>query len=412
MQNKFFRSIKILWQKTTHFAEILYSLVFGKYWFPHIPLAILLILAGEKLLRAEFGNLWNEVIQHILFGDGNIKFDLIKLPPIFIGGGMILTAIGIFLRSKISWFMALSLSIATIALSFFDVLPLHLISFVIVILIVLLLSYRAFNKSSLAASTLFALTSLVIVIGYGAFGGYYIGNEFDPAITNLTKGLYYAVVTMSTVGYGDITPTTTNAQLFTISLIIIGIAVFATSITAVLAPILNSSLKTIVLSKRKKMKREDHFIVIGNTPIAINTYQELIARGHRVTRILAQQIDSDEIQDQDIIIGTPESESILKEAGIDSAKAVLAMLTIDSDNAFVILAIKEINPHVKTLTIVNESRNLNKIKLVQPDIILAPPVLGGALTAMVLTGEKISSEFVLDKLIYKAKKTTPINQSD
>jgi voltage-gated potassium channel len=47
---------------------------------------------------------------------------------------------------------------------------------------------------------------------------------------------------------------------------------------------------------------------------------------------------------------------------------------------------------------VNDARHLSRIKLVQPDVIIAPQVLGGELTAMLLTGEKVTADFVLQRV--------------
>ena len=77
---------------------------------------------------------------------------------------------------------------------------------------------------------------------YATFGTFYLGSEFHPRVTDLVTALYYAMVTMSTVGYGDITPQTTEAKLFAVSIIVLGVAVFATSLTAVIAPLVTRSL--------------------------------------------------------------------------------------------------------------------------------------------------------------------------
>src|SRR5690606_2763025 len=189
----------------------------------------------------------------------------------------------------------------------------------------LFLAWRQFDRSSVAASTLFAVTSVVMLLMYATFGAYYLGGDFDPQITDLVTALYYAMVTMSTVGFGDITPQTSETKLFTISVIVLGGAVFATSLTAVIAPMVSNSLQRIVTQKGSRMKREDHFVVIGSGSLAITTARELSRRGNKVTRLLRAAPEDSDSRDMDIVIGDPSNTDVLLEAGADRAEAVLAM---------------------------------------------------------------------------------------
>jgi voltage-gated potassium channel len=263
------------------------------------------------------------------------------------------------------------------------------------LLAALLFAWRHFNRSSVAASTLFALTAVVMLLLYATFGSYYLGNEFKPPITDLVTALYYAMVTMSTVGYGDIVPA---APEFTISVIVLGVAVFATSLTAVIAPLVSQSLKGIIDRKGTGMRRENHFVVIGNTPLAVNTWRELAKRGRPVTRILYEAPVESQNKDVDVVVGDPRMTEVLREAGADRADVVLAMTGDDSENAFLVLAVKELAGTARTVAAVNDAHHLSRIKLVQPDVVIAPQVMGGELTAMLLSGEQITPEFVMQQV--------------
>jgi voltage-gated potassium channel len=146
------------------------------------------------------------------------------------------------------------------------------------------------------------------------------------------------------------------------------------------------------------MKREHHYVVIGNTPLAVNTWRELAKREMPVTRILREAPEDGDLKDVDMVIGDPSMTSVLREAGAQDAEAVLAMLVDDSENAFVVLAVKELNGTARTVAAVNDARHLSRVKLVQPDVVIAPQVLGGELTAMMLSGEKVTSDFVMERV--------------
>jgi voltage-gated potassium channel len=370
-----------------------------RYWFPHVPLALSLLIGGVWLLRADVGNHWQHYFAQI--ADGVFDMPPSMLPPILIGGGMLTMALALLWRSRIAWVMA-SLLVATAAIS--TRFGTHasgaaLLVYFLLVLGALLFCYRHFDRSSVAASTLFALTSVAMLVMYATFGTYYLGAEFRPAITDLVTALYYAMVTMSTVGYGDIVPLTAEAKLFAVSIIVLGVAVFATSLTAVIAPMVSNSLQRIVARKGRLMKREKHFVVIGHTALAVNTWHELARRGRPVTRVLRRMPEDVDLDGVDVVIGDPGNVEVLREAGAARAQAILAMMDDDSENAFAILAAREIGGGARTVAALNEAQHRNRIKLAQPDVVIAPQLLGGELLAMLLTGEEVTSDFIMKSVL-------------
>lgn len=387
-----------------------YTAVRGEAWFPHVPLALAMAVGGVFLLRADFQGRWQQHLEALVQGDFNLPASL--LPPLLIGGGMLVMALGLLMRSRLAWTMALLLAITgAVNLLFGTHLQSHaLLGYFVLMVLALAVAWRQFDRSSVAASTLFALTSVAMLMMYATFGAYYLGGEFKPEITDLVTATYYVIVTMSTVGYGDITPQTSEAKLFTISIIVLGVAVFATSLTAVIAPMVSNSLQKIVNRKGTRMKRENHFVVIGAGSLAVNTARELARRGHPVTRVLRSAPESLEVHgdsDVDMVFGDPSSSAVLSEAGAQDAQAVLAMMVDDSENAFVILAVKEMGGKARTVAAVNEAANLSRVKLAQPDVIISPQVLGGELIAMVMSGETVTPDFVMKHVFQRLDAAAP-----
>jgi voltage-gated potassium channel len=181
----------------------LHTLVGGRYWFPHVPLALLLALGGFWVLHASFGSDWMQYVQSIIHGNFHLKLRL--LPSLLIGGGMVTMGLGLLWRSRLAWLMAVLLASVGLVNT---VLTGHthvqvLVAYFAFVVACLLLSWRQFDRSSVAASTLFALTSVVMLLLYATFGSYYLGAQFSPPIKDLATALYYSMVTMSTVGYDD-----------------------------------------------------------------------------------------------------------------------------------------------------------------------------------------------------------------
>jgi len=381
----------------------------GTHWFPHVPLAILLAFGGLWLLHADLGSQWQSILAQLLNPSRRGGLRPEYLPPLLIGTGMLIMGAGLLFRSRLAWVMALALAAAGAASMLFGQHPrAHLmLAYFLLMLALLGSAWRQFDRSSVAASTLFALTSVVLLIVYATFGTYYLGADFKPQVKDLVTALYYAMVTMSTVGYGDITPQTSEAKLFAVSVIVLGVAVFATSLTAVIAPLATKSFQRIVNRKGIRMKRENHFVVIGDTPLALNTSRELARRGLPVTRLLRQPPTTAVAENIEVVVGEASDSDVLREAGADKAQAVLAMLEDDSENAFVVLAVKELGGTARTVAAVNDAHHLSRVRLVQPDVVIAPQILGGELAAMLLSGEEVTADFVMKRVFQQAAEGNP-----
>ena len=370
-------------------------------WFPHVPLALGFGIAGLILLASIGGSgLSLHALESI--PARTLTAHKVAIPSAMIGIAMITMSLGLLLRSRFSWGVAIVLTASTlvVALYFRHSIFSVLAWFDAVLLLALVLSQRSFTQSSLAAGSLFALTSAGLLLMYAVFGALYLGHEFSQPVDSLATALYYAVITMSTVGYGDITPVTAHARLFTVSITVLGITVFATSLSAVVVPVVSGSLKRMMNQKGNRMKRKDHYVIAGNTPLAANTYRELRSRNQPVTLIFAQAPVGGEYEEADLVIGDPTDIDVLRHAGAEAAHAVLAMRADDSENAFIVLAVKELGGKAKTVAAVNDGKHVARIKRVHPDILIAPQVLGGELLAMALSGEDITGDFVMDRFLH------------
>lgn len=80
------------------------------------------------------------------------------------------------------------------------------------------------------------------------------------------------------------------------------------------------------------------------------------------------------------------------------ARAILSLLDNDGENAFVVLAVREMDSPARTVVSVRDRVNLVRIRTVRPDMSLSPDVIGGELLAMALTGEKIDGEDFLHRI--------------
>lgn len=179
---------------------------------------------------------------------------------------------------------------------------------------------------------------------------------------------YFSIETMSTVGYLILSLFLESARLFTISVIISGITVFATSMTSIFGPLIRGGFNKLVKGNNHTMHRKDHFIVCGHSFSFINTILQLNQRGQNVTVI--SNLPEDDIKqleqrlgdNADVTSHDDSNDSSVLKAGIDRCRAILALSDNDADNAFVVLSAKDMSSDVKTVLAVSDSKNLNKIK--------------------------------------------------
>lgn len=259
---------------------------------------------------------------------------------------------------------------------------------------------RDFSRSNLATGTLFSVISIILLFGYAIFGAYILGKGFSPPIDSLLTAFYFSVVTMATVGYGDIVPKTDDARMFVVSLIILGISVFTASLSTVVLPMMNDRVRHLLMGGRRKMSRKNHYILVGTGGLAANVFAELNDRNLPVTLIVNRRIEEPPWNTVDQVIGDPADTEVLKEAGILAARALLSLLENDGENAFVVLAARASGTEAKTVVSVRDRVNLARIRTVRPDMILAMDVIGAQILGMALSGEPVDGDQLLKKVLF------------
>lgn len=396
--------IRMLWGR-------IYRALRMRIWFPHVPIAFLVGLTGLAELLPSLGSL-NRLISFLKVPTKELKgftkgFDTLAIHGVsleLIGGILVLLSLGLLWRSRLAWVLTLLMTAATVGLQFVPhtTSNTHIVLYNGILLLLLYLSRNSFTRASLATSTLFALVGVLLTTGYGVLGSYTLGSGFSPPITNAVDALYFTIVTLSTVGYGDITPHSTDARFFTMSLIVLGLAVFASALTAIAGPLINQRMMSLLQPGKKPMKRIDHIIVVGDNSLARNAIHALTERGIHVTAVWPLRPPEGVEAPADLVIGDGADAEVLKNAEVEHARAVLALTEDDSENAFIVLAAKDANPNVRTIVAISDAHNMGRVRHVRPDVVLALPVIGGELLAMALSGEEIKTDVLLAQLLQLA----------
>ena len=361
-------------------------------WF--VSPLVLRVINGEHLAWFD-QNSWREVISAV---------GLTQLPRVVISMSLVLMSFGLLSRARLAWTFALVMLVPAMAVSSYAH-PGRLPADVVyngLLFLALLRYWSAFSRSSITAGTLFAFSSLASLFWYAILGVLYLGHEFEPKVETLPDAVYFSFVAMSTVGFGDIVPVSETSRLFVVSVILLGVTVFATALGAVIAPFVTGKLREIIQRKARLSMKRDHVILCGATPLALNLYQSLIARGEQVTVIVRPGVEHEYPAAADIILGDASSDAVLEQAGVKRASYVLALREDDPDNAFIVLAVKAIDGcQARTVAVVNNTQNLEKIRRVKPDLLFSPQLFGAEVLSRMMRGEKFDTDLINELFIAK-----------
>jgi voltage-gated potassium channel len=117
-------------------------------------------------------------------------------------------------------------------------------------------------------------------------------------------------------------------------------------------------------------------------------------RGVRFVQIVATQAGGGASEaGAEIITGDATSDVVLRQAGIQHARMVIAAREDDGDNAFIALGAKDLNPKVRVMAVASSALSIRRLKLARADLVFSPVAVGCRLLADLVEGNQISPAF-------------------
>ncbi|WP_424017886.1 NAD-binding protein [Halorientalis pallida] len=264
-----------------------------------------------------------------------------------------------------------------------------------------LLNYRRFDrKIDLSTTQLAATAALVGTMVYGTAGTYRLSEDFANVET-LLDAVYYTIVTASTVGYGDAIPTSQQARLFSISVLVLGVASFTLALGSLLGPAIEARFAQALgtMTERQLELLEDHVIVLGYGDLTEPIIDELDGTTPFVV-ITPDQDAAAKLNARDIAVlsADPSDEEPLLRASIEDARAVVAATNNDANDALAILTAKSLNANVRVVAGATDRENVEKLRRAGADTVISPAVIGGHLLVESALGDE-NVETVADQLL-------------
>lgn len=221
-----------------------------------------------------------------------------------------------------------------------------------------------------------SLGMLAFLLLLGVFGFMVIADY------NWVDALYMTVITIATVGYGEVEPLNAAGKLFTVFLILTSLGVIAFSLSVITAYIVNRSNPKLIEEKKiQKMiaNLENHVIICGYGKNGKQAARKLQAHNRPFVVVEREKEKVDKFQSIDVpmINGDAIDDAVMKEAGVYKASCVISALPDDADNLFIVLSARQMNKNLKIISRASHSSTYKKLRLAGADNVILPDHIGG-----------------------------------
>jgi len=190
------------------------------------------------------------------------------------------------------------------------------------------------------------------------------------------------VITITTVGFGEVQPLDDAAKIFTIFLILTSVIILGYAITVITEYILSKN--NFEELKQKKMQKKidgfkGHIIICGYGRNGKQAAQKLLAYEKSFVVIERDKEVMEKYQDDmmPFVLGNANEDDILQLAGIARASTLISALPNDADNLFVVLSARQINHKLNIISRASQETSYQKLKLAGANHVILPDRIGG-----------------------------------
>jgi voltage-gated potassium channel len=215
----------------------------------------------------------------------------------------------------------------------------------------------------------FGLAVLFIIIALGTLGFELLEPEWD-----FLDSFYMTIITISTTGFKEVKPLSTEGRILTIFLIISGVMTIAYT-GGKAAQIL---IENQIFRRRRMAKNlnrvHDHYIVCGYGRMGRQICESLTENKASFVVIENDQVKIDKIIEKEYMFvnGDASNDDILLKAGIEKAKGLISVVKSDAENVFTALSAKGLNPNIFIVSRAVEEDTEGKLRKAGADRVVKP----------------------------------------
>lgn len=194
--------------------------------------------------------------------------------------------------------------------------------------------------------------------------------------------LYMTVITITTVGFGEVNPLDDQSKIFTIFLILTSIIIVGYALSVITEYILSKN-NLVELTQKKMQKKIDslsnHIIICGYGRNGRQAAKKLLAYKKPFVVIEKNKDFVDMFFDESMlfVIGNASEDEVLLKAGLDRASTLILAMPNDADNLFVVLSARQLNKDMKIISRASQEASYSKLKLAGANNVILPDKIGG-----------------------------------
>jgi voltage-gated potassium channel len=195
---------------------------------------------------------------------------------------------------------------------------------------------------------------------------------------------YMTIITIATVGYGEVEPLSSGGKIFTVFLIITSFGTFAYAVSAITRFVMDGEFNEFYKNKKLSAaidKLNDHVIICGYGRNGRQAAHVLKKHDRRFVVVETNATITESINhkfSELVLNGDSTKDETLIKAGILRAKALITTLPVDADNLFIVLTAKHLNPNLTIISRASDDNSDTKLKIAGATNVIMPDRVGGA----------------------------------
>ena len=233
-----------------------------------------------------------------------------------------------------------------------------------------------YNYSKRDKTGIYALLIIVFILLYGIVGSTYIMG------LDIYDSIYYTIITLATVGYGDIIPITPLQKIFSVTLALAGVGILAYILTFIISSVTQNlqDMRSGRIMERKLADMQNHYILCGYGRVGVAVYEELMKRNQKVIIIEKNEEKLEDIEENENVIllnANATEDKTLKKLNIDKSLGVIVATGSDVDNLFIVLTTRELYNDAWIVSRASKKESIKRLKHAGANKVISPEASGG-----------------------------------